>query len=92
MIQYFRHALALDEHRGKFRQRNWVERKEAKSWKFKPQTQAQEEAERDTNGVLDKKKPAAAVAPQNLEVWFAGTHADVGQYDVIQTLGTTAER
>ncbi|PWN53607.1 hypothetical protein IE53DRAFT_408545 [Violaceomyces palustris] len=85
-MKYFRHALALDEHRGKFRQRNWISRKARSQAAGGGSDEDSVRTQVDVNGsdVNDSSKElayataTASRAPQVKEVWFSGCHADVG--------------
>ncbi|KAN0064401.1 hypothetical protein ACQY0O_002599 [Thecaphora frezii] len=79
-IKYFRHCLALDEHRGKFKQRNWIQqgnkKNVVKNTDYRATKASQKPllaSDKHGNVVTDASEP-----PQVLETWFAGCHADVG--------------
>ncbi|KAG6840280.1 hypothetical protein C0991_007768 [Blastosporella zonata] len=62
IVRTFRHAVALDEHRVKFKQSNW--------------SSPPKEVMVPADGLTNKKK--LSVVTNVEEVWFAGCHCDIG--------------
>ncbi|KAL0959550.1 hypothetical protein HGRIS_011264 [Hohenbuehelia grisea] len=79
VVKTFRHAIALDERRAKFKANHWTcahgERHEAPAKKTKHTVSAKSEEQRKLEK-LYAKDPEALTNVK--EVWFAGCHCDVG--------------
>ncbi|KAH9964161.1 hypothetical protein BC827DRAFT_1128153 [Russula dissimulans] len=80
-IRVFRHALALDEHRTKFRPNLYH--------RSLPATQSSTRSRKDTEDrAPDAIQPGTdeLFKPDVKEVWFAGCHSDVGGGNVLDTV------
>ncbi|PWN53608.1 hypothetical protein IE53DRAFT_309913 [Violaceomyces palustris] len=87
-IKYFRHALSLDERRGKFREQRWIHRQSGTgNGGFHRGDGDNHQPHGVVAGIdLDSMKglltpystPTPPEASQVKEIWFAGCHSDVG--------------